>query len=240
MRLGTKIFTLPAGLFAAAMLIAASPVSAQTEATSAQISGKLPDLVQGANSPLGKGDEEFSQLFASWKALDNGNWSTSPGRISVSVPSMMPTDAVRISSLFGMREHPTLHRYKAHKGIDLAAPRGTPVYATADGIVGKAQRYGTYGNYVQIEHGGEIETRYAHLSGFVVTPGESVHKGELIGYVGSTGRSTGPHLHYEVRIDGKAVDPMPFLLGEEGQIQLATSEDKSAMGGGDDGDDAAE
>ena len=237
MHLRLKIATIPAGLFAGAMLIAASPVSAQTEATSAQISGKVPDLTQGVGSPLGKGDEEFSQLFASWKALDNGNWSTEPGRIPVSIPSLMPTDATRVSSMFGMREHPTLHRYKPHKGIDLAAPRGTPVYATADGVVAKAQRFGTYGNYIQIEHGGEIETRYAHLSGYVVASGEYVHKGELIGYVGSTGRSTGPHLHYEVRVDGQAVDPMPFLLGEEGQAQLAVMEDKSAMGGADDSDD---
>ena len=237
MHLRTKIATVPAGLFAAAMLIAASPASAQTEATSAQISGTVPDLAQGVDSPLGKGDEEFSQLFASWKALDNGYFSTAPGRIPVSVPSLIPVEATRVSSMFGMREHPTLHRFKPHKGIDLAAPRGTPVYAAADGMVAKAQRFGTYGKYIQIEHGGQIETRYAHLSGYAVAAGDYVHKGELIGYVGSTGRSTGPHLHYEVRVDGEAVDPMPYLLGEEGQGQLAVKEDPSAMGGADDGDE---
>lgn len=237
MHLKMKLATLPAGLIASAMLLAASPVSAQQESTAAQISVKVPNLTQGADSPLGKGDEEFSQLFASWKALDDGRWNTAPGHISVSVPSLMPVQATRVSSMFGMREHPTLHRYKIHKGIDLAAPRGTPVYATADGIVGKAQRFGTYGNYVQIEHGGELETRYAHLSGYTVKKGEYVQKGELIGYVGSTGRSTGPHLHYEVRVDGQAVDPMPFLLGEEGQSQLAITEDPSAMGGADDNDE---
>ena len=237
MRFGSKILMFPASAIGAAMLIAASPASAQTEATAAQISGRVPDLTQGVESPLGKGDEEFSQLFASWKALDKGNWSATPGRISVSVPSQMPVEATRVSSMFGMREHPTLHRYKIHKGIDLAAPSGTPVYAPADGVVAKAQWFGTYGNYIQIEHGGEIETRYGHLSSYAVSAGEYVHKGELIGYVGSTGRSTGPHLHYEVRVDGQAVDPMPYLLGEEGQGQLAVTEDGSAMGGADDGDE---
>lgn len=233
MRLKSTITTLPASLIAAAMLIAASPVSAQTEATAAQISGKVPSLVDGADSPFGKGDEEFSQLFASWKSLDNGNWSMAPAQIGVSVPSLVPIAALRVSSTFGMRVHPTLHRYKAHKGIDLAAPSGTPVYATADGIVAKAEWFSTYGNYIQVEHGGELETRYGHLSGYAVAAGDRVRKGDLIGYVGSTGRSTGPHLHYEVRIAGEAVDPMPYLLGEEGQSQLVVNEDTSAMGGSD-------
>jgi murein DD-endopeptidase MepM/ murein hydrolase activator NlpD len=233
MRLRSTITTLPAGLIAAAMLIAASPVSAQTEATAAQISGKVPSLVEGADSPFGKGDEEFSQLFASWKSLDNGNWSMSPGQIAVSVPSLVPIAALRVSSTFGMRYHPIYHRYREHKGIDLSAPTGTPVYAPADGIVAKAERFGGYGNYIQIEHGGEIETRYGHLSGYAVATGDHVHKGELIGYVGATGDATGPHLHYEVRIAGEAVDPMPYLLGEEGQSQLVVNEDTSAMGGSD-------
>ena len=237
MHLRMKLTTLPAGLIASAMLIAASPVSAQQESTAAQISGKIPSLTQGADSPLGKGDEEFSQLFASWKSLDDGRWNSAPGQASVSVPSQMPVAATRVSSMFGMREHPTLHRYKIHKGIDLAAPTGTPVYAPADGVVSEAHWFGTYGNYIQIEHGNEIETRYGHLSGYAVAAGDHVYKGELIGYVGSTGRSTGPHLHYEVRIDGQAVDPMPFLLGEEGESQLAVTEDRSAMGGADDNDE---
>lgn len=232
MRLKSTIITLPAGFVAAAMLIAASPAAAQTEATSAQISVKVPNLTQGANSPLGKGDEEFSHLFASWKALDTRNFSTSPG-LEVSVPSMMPVDASRVSSPFGMRYHPIRHRYMEHKGIDLAAPTGTPVYAPADGYVAMAQRYGGYGNFIEIEHGGHIETRYGHLSGYAVAQGERVHKGELIGYVGATGDATGPHLHYEVRIDGDPVNPMPYLLGEDGKFQLAVTEDESAMGGSD-------
>ena len=102
-----------------------------------------------------------------------------------------------------------------HKGVDLAQPMGTPVYATADGIVSMAERYSSYGNYVQIEHGGELQTRYAHLSGYAVSAGESVRKGQLIGFVGSTGRSTGPHLHYEVRVAGEAVDPRPYMVATD-------------------------
>lgn len=228
------IVSLPAGVIAASMLMAASPALAQTEATSAQISAKVPNLTEGANAPLGKGDEEFSQLFASWKALDNGNLSTSSIGGSVSIPSSMPVAALRITSPFGMRYHPIHHRYMGHKGVDLAAPMGTPVYASADGVVGKAEWFGGYGNYIQIEHGGEIETRYGHLSGYAVTAGEHVHKGELIGYVGATGDATGPHLHYEVRIAGDAVNPMPYLSDGQNGAQLAVLEDQAAMGGDDD------
>ena len=228
------IVSLPAGVIAASMLMAASPALAQTEATSAQISAKVPNLTEGANAPLGKGDEEFSQLFASWKALDNGSLSTSSIGGSVSIPSSMPVAALRITSPFGMRYHPIHHRYMGHKGVDLAAPSGTPVYASADGVVGKAEWFGGYGNYIQIEHGGEIETRYGHLSGYAVSAGEHVHKGELIGYVGATGDATGPHLHYEVRIAGDAVNPMPYLSDGQNGAQLAVLEDQSAMGGDDD------
>ena len=228
------IVSLPAGVIAASMLMAASPALAQTEATSAQISAKVPNLTEGANAPLGKGDEEFSQLFASWKALDNGSLSASSIGGSVSIPSSMPVAALRITSPFGMRYHPIHHRYMGHKGVDLAAPSGTPVYASADGVVGKAEWFGGYGNYIQIEHGGEIETRYGHLSGYAVSAGEHVHKGELIGYVGATGDATGPHLHYEVRIAGDAVNPMPYLSVGQNGAQLAVLEDQSAMGGDDD------
>ncbi len=116
----------------------------------------------------------------------------------------MPVDGVTLTSGFGMRNHPVLNRRARHNGVDLAAPRGTPVYATADGMVQMAQWYSSYGNYVQIDHGGRLETRYAHLSSYTVRPARMVRTGDLIGYVGSTGRSTGPHLHYEVRVADEA------------------------------------
>lgn len=167
----------------------------------------------------GEEDAEFSELFASWEALEDGGVvSTSgevvppaPVRAIVSVPQIMPLSDARLTSGYGMRDHPVLRRRARHNGVDLAAPRGTPVYATADGYVEMAQYYSSYGNYVQIEHGGDIETRYAHLSSYTVRPGQTVRMGDLIGYVGSTGRSTGPHLHYEVRVSGDPVNPIPYM-----------------------------
>ena len=96
-------------------------------------------------------------------------------------------------------------------------------------MVGKAEWFGSYGNYIQIEHGGEMETRYAHLSGYNVTQGQQIHKGDLIGYVGTTGRSTGPHLHYEVRVAGEAVDPRPYMF----TAQMALASGEGGQGGSD-------
>ena len=175
------------------------------------------------------GDEEFRQLFNSWQSLDRGGQGANAGSAAfaassgttlpgfgaaVAVPSRMPVEAVRQTSNFGMRWHPVLGGHRAHKGVDLSAPTGTPVYATADGVVGRADWFSSYGLYVAVEHGGALETRYGHLSRLNVAAGQAVHKGDLIGYVGSTGRSTGPHLHYEVRIAGEAVNPVPYMEGE--------------------------
>ena len=169
--------------------------------------------------PAAAHDAEFAELFSSWEHLENGGAVTTTGnvvapapvRAEVLVPQIMPLSDARLTSGYGMRDHPVLRRRAAHNGVDLAAPRGTPVYATADGFVEMAQYYSSYGNYVQIEHGGSIETRYAHLSSYTVRPGDTVRVGDLIGYVGSTGRSTGPHLHYEVRVNGDPVNPIPYM-----------------------------
>jgi len=231
MRSPLKIRTLPAALFAAFLAMGASPASAQTEAASAQITGQVHKIAEGSDSPFGKGDEEFSQLFASWESLDNGSGVVTPARSAVSVPSRSPLAQVRMSSSYGMRTHPVLGGRRDHKGIDLAAPSGTAVYATADGIVAKAERFGSYGNYIQIEHGGELQTRFAHLSGFAVHEGDRVKKGDLIGYVGTTGRSTGPHLHYEVRVAGEAVDPVPYMDGQMSGERLALVARHGGKGG---------
>lgn len=175
------------------------------------------------------GDTQFRQLFASWKQLD----SNSPANASaaVSIPSRMPVNGVRMSSDYGMRTHPVLGGRRAHKGVDLAGPTGTPVYATADGTVGMAQWFSSYGNYVQIEHGGSLETRYGHLSGYTVAQGQKVRKGDLIGYIGSTGRSTGPHLHYEVRVAGVAVNPVPYMVETTAQQAFALARGEGGKGG---------
>lgn len=216
-----RAFRAAAGLAIAGGAIAAHPAIAKdapatTTAATTQLSGAIKGDVAG---PLGQGDQEFTQLFASWKKLDGpaGSIAGVP-RQAVSVPSIAPVQGYRLSSAFGNREHPILGGVRMHEGVDLAVPRGTPIYAPADGLVEMAKRFGSYGNFIKIEHGGEMETRYGHLSAFNVTAGQYVHKGDVIGYVGSTGRATGPHLHYEVRINGQAVDPMPYL--SLGQVAL--------------------
>jgi murein DD-endopeptidase MepM/ murein hydrolase activator NlpD len=120
-----------------------------------------------------------------------------------------PTDGARISSGFGRRRHPVLGYSKMHKGIDFAAPRGTPVYASGDGVVEVAKRFGSYGNYIRIRHNKTYKTAYAHLNGFAkgIRSGVRVRQRRVIGYIGTTGRSTGPHLHYEVIYNGKQVNP---------------------------------
>lgn len=226
---------LPAALLAVAALFGANPAAAQSEAAAAQISTSVHKLSDGPASPLGKGDDEFSQLFASWKSLDNGSGIAMPQTVrpAVSVPSRSPLTAAKLTSGYGMRTHPVLGGRKNHKGIDLAAPTGTPVYAPADGLVARADWFSSYGNYIQIEHGGELQTRYGHLSGFAVQAGDRVKKGDLIGYVGSTGRSTGPHLHYEVRVAGDSVNPTPYLTGEVELADLELHSEIEAKGGPD-------
>jgi len=125
-----------------------------------------------------------------------------------------PIDGARISSNFGMRKHPILGYNKMHKGVDFAAPTGTPIYAAGDGVVEMAGWNNGYGKYVRIKHNGTYKTAYAHMSkiGKGIGKGTRVSQGEIIGYVGTTGQSTGPHLHYEVHMDGKQVNPLGLKL----------------------------
>ncbi|MEL7687137.1 M23 family metallopeptidase [Citromicrobium bathyomarinum] len=227
-----RLFSRATILCTAAIATFAMPAHANTSAAAAV---DVSDAAKEAQSPLGNGDTQFRQLFASWQNLDIER-SPEPAVAlpTVSVPSRMPVDNARMSSGYGMRNHPVLRKRKNHNGVDLAAPSGTPIYATADGTVERANYFGSYGNYIQIGHGNAIETRYAHLSRIIVADGQEVRKGDLIGYVGSTGRSTGPHLHYEVRIDGKAVDPRPFMVETEAQEAFRLAMGPGGMGGGDD------
>ncbi len=127
------------------------------------------------------------------------------------IPEGKPCNYLRISSPFGNRVHPIYKRTQFHKGIDLAAPNGTPVYATADGVVTYSGVCGGYGNFVKINHQNGYKTAYAHLSTIKVGKNANVRKGDLIGYVGSTGTSTGNHLHYEVHYNDKLIDPATTL-----------------------------
>lgn len=126
-------------------------------------------------------------------------------------PYGLPVRTQGITSGFGTRWHPILGGYRFHTGLDLAAPSGAAVVATSPGTIMAAGWCGGYGLCVTIDHGGGLQTLYGHLSRIDVSPGQNVSSGQAIGLVGSTGRSTGPHLHYEVRINGLPVNPAGFL-----------------------------
>jgi murein DD-endopeptidase MepM/ murein hydrolase activator NlpD len=227
---------LPSALGRTAMVLAcgliAQPALANS-AASADITAPL-RATEAARGGLGgslgttPGDTEFRQLFANWRALDNGrpyNGALSGSNLadtgSASIPMLVPVTSNRsMSSNFGARVHPILGGLRMHKGVDLPAPTGTPIHATADGVIGRADWFSGYGLYVQIEHGANLETRYGHMSRIAVAEGQHVHKGDVIGYVGSTGLATGPHLHYEVRIGGEAVNPVPYLQVAEANASL--------------------
>ena len=129
-----------------------------------------------------------------------------------------PVAAARLSSGFGMRFHPILGYSRLHAGVDYAAPSGTPIYAVADGRVAFAGRHGGHGNYVKLSHNSGLGTGYAHMSRIAVSSGEMVRRGEIIGYVGSTGLSTGPHLHYEVYRNGRTVNPLSIKFEQGSQL----------------------
>ena len=131
-----------------------------------------------------------------------------------STPAIWPAFG-GLSSGYGVRRDPFTSAPAVHLGLDISADHGQPVYATADGVIAEAERHSDYGNLVTVSHGFGIESRYAHLSGFAVRPGRSIQRGDVIGYVGSTGRSTSPHLHYEIWIDGRPVNPLGFLVGRD-------------------------
>ncbi|HIX41144.1 M23 family metallopeptidase [uncultured Desulfovibrio sp.] len=129
-----------------------------------------------------------------------------------SLPTIWPTNGF-ISSSFGSRSSPFGGgRVQFHKGMDISARSGTPVVATAEGTVQQAGRDGAYGNSVEVNHGSGLVTKYAHMQRFVVEQGQWVRRGQVVGYVGMTGRATGPHLHYEVRLNGVPVNPMRYIL----------------------------
>lgn len=125
-----------------------------------------------------------------------------------------PIDGARLSSRYGNRKHPILGYNRMHRGVDFAAPIGTPIYAAGDGSIDRIGRNGSFGNYIRIRHNSEYSTAYAHLSRYAkgMRKGKRVKQGQVIGYVGNTGRSTGPHLHYEILRGGRQVNPMTVRM----------------------------
>lgn len=129
-------------------------------------------------------------------------------------PAIQPIDnkqLTRLHTIFGLRLHPKYGDVRPHNGLDFTAPTGTPVYASGDGKVHMAYFSTSYGNVIYIDHGFQFETRYAHLNRYIVKDGEEIKRGQIIGYVGDTGTSVGPHLHYEVLYKGNPVNPINFF-----------------------------
>ncbi len=175
-------------------------------------------------NPVKSGDILFAALTLSGERMPLYRYQREPGRdpeyftaAGESIKKSLlrtPIESARVSSGYGVRRHPILGYSKMHKGIDFAAPEGTPILASGDGVIEMAGRAGGYGNYVRIKHTDNYKTAYAHMSGYGrgIKAGVRVRQGQVIGYVGSTGQSTGPHLHYEILINGEAVNPKGVKL----------------------------
>lgn len=172
---------------------------------------------------LGSGTLHYAGLRLSGDAMsffryesdDNVvGWYDKDGQSAVRTLMRTPINGARMSSKYGMRRHPVTGYNAMHRGVDFAAPRGTPIIAAGSGVVEKASWFGNYGRYVRIRHTGRYSTAYAHMTRIAegVTPGARVRQGQVIGYVGSTGRSTGAHLHYEVLVNNKQVNPLTVKL----------------------------
>jgi len=144
-----------------------------------------------------------------------------------SIPTGSPLkNYKRVTDGFNYRMHPILHKRVFHFGLDFAAKVGTPIYSPADGVVAYAKRKGGYGKFLLINHPFGFSTAYGHLDGYAVKEGTYVYKGDLIAYVGNTGRSTGPHLHYEVRYLYKWLNPQPFVNWSENSYQRVMKEER--------------
>jgi murein DD-endopeptidase MepM/ murein hydrolase activator NlpD len=158
-------------------------------------------------------------------------------KLLAAIPAIQPVRNENLKSMvsgFGYRTDPFTKARKMHEGMDFTSKTGTPIYATGDGVVAKADNtVSGYGNHIVIRHGFGYETLYAHLSRYKCKAGQRIKRGDIIGYVGSTGRSEGPHLHYEVHKNGKVVNPLNFYYGNISAVeyvaiaQLANQENQS-------------
>jgi len=166
----------------------------------------------------------FAESLDDYNSLRQANILSMHSRISrrilgqAAAPSIWPIDG-KLMGPFGQRTDPFSGEGAFHKGVDISAPTGTPVQATADGIVVFSEWESGYGRLVKVDHGGGMITYYAHLSKSYVQPGQELHRGDLLGAVGSTGRVTEPHLHYEVRNNGTPVNPYPYLVPKAAAYQ---------------------
>jgi murein DD-endopeptidase MepM/ murein hydrolase activator NlpD len=198
-----------------------TPGKLTTQSPSAAMGGPLvrASFERGAYSAL---EPQFKELFLSWTKLDLLQ------RAMLSIPSFMPAKNFSFTSGFGYRYDPFNGGGAMHAGVDMAGAHGSPIYAAASGVVLKAGVQGGYGNFVEIDHGRGMTTRYGHLASIDVREGQKLNQGDVLGGMGSTGRSTGTHLHFEVRVDGQAVNPMPFLEAARDVFEIQQSVDTGA------------
>lgn len=173
------------------------------------------ELIVQANKQM---DKLEKRIVVESKSLDEiTKLAKKKEKLLAAMPAIQPIEnknLKHIASGYGRRWHPILKIMRMHDGIDFAAKVGTKVYATADGVIKSAAHGHGYGNLIKIDHGFGYQTRYAHLSKFLVKRGEHVKRGQVIGLVGNTGLSTGPHLHYEVRKNGKTINPINYFHGD--------------------------
>ncbi|QZH76140.1 MAG: M23 family metallopeptidase [Erythrobacter sp.] len=189
-----------------------------TASAETAMGGPFEALASEADGSLDPRFERLGLSLARMSALERG---------LESIPQVMPADMNSMSSGFGYRRDPFNGSAAMHSGLDFSAPHGSPIHAAADGRVSFVGVKSGYGNVVEISHGSGMITRYAHMSRFTTRVGAQVEAGSVIGAIGNTGRSTGPHLHFEVRINGRAVNPRPFLESAPHVLEEARAESPS-------------
>ncbi|MED5575643.1 MAG: M23 family metallopeptidase, partial [Pseudomonadota bacterium] len=166
------------------------------------VAGGPENNVGGPNSALVSTLNDVEGHISRWEALKS---------VLKSLPLISPVDHYHLASRFGMRRDPFTKRHAMHYGLDLAGWKRAPVFATAEGVVVYSGQKGRYGRIVEVDHGNGLRTRYAHLFRSTVKKGQTIGHRHKIGLLGSTGRSTGPHVHYEILFNGKQIDPLKFI-----------------------------
>ena len=219
-----SLFAAILGVLLAMGLLANNAPKASAESSS-EIKNQIKEL-EGQQAELESQMEEIAGLKDDYKEAKHKEWlatsvpaSAKPGgdtTPSNQAPSssgwVRPVKSYRLTSPFGMRIHPITGKETMHQGVDMAAPQGTPIYAAKDGKVTRtAFQAGGAGYYVSISHGGGFSSVYMHMTHYIVSPGQYVKAGQVIGYVGSTGGSTGPHLHFGIAYNGTYVNPLKYV-----------------------------
>ena len=193
--------------------------------------GEYADLIEeGWRSP----DRLTREIYYASRSLDDTqDLAENKEEFSTVIPAIWPIDRTKlknVSSLYGMRKHPRYGYWKMHEGVDLSAPKGTPVYATGNAVVTRSSWQPGYGQLIELNHGFGYKTRYGHLSKRYVSPGDSVTRGQVIGEVGNTGVSSGSHLHYEVRFRDKTINPIHYFnkdMSPEAYVDLMNQLDNN-------------